>query len=184
MSHPGVSRWFEDPLRRGHRWRPSGRERYVPDSPTPELQLAYTTNGHEGVDALASRWFEGPLRRSHRWRSCSRERCISDSPTQGLEQAYVIDDREAVDAFVQSNPFVFAILREAPAALNIFFGPNAKRILRIAEDDEGTRTLFCFVAFDGHLSEAMRALKSFDENWWLERCAWVAGRLNFDFELV
>jgi hypothetical protein len=59
-----------------------------------------------------------------------------------------------------------------------------KKVLRLVEDDEGARTLFCFVVFDGQLSEAMRALKSFDESWWLERCAQVAGKLNFDFELV
>jgi hypothetical protein len=132
----------------------------------------------------ASRWFEDPLRRSPRWRPCNRERYISDSPTQELEQTYVINDREAVSAFLQGNRSALSILREAPAALNIFFGPKAKKVLRVIEDDEGTRTLFCFVAFDGDLSEAMRALKSFDENWWLERCARVAGNLNFDFELV
>jgi hypothetical protein len=126
----------------------------------------------------------GPRRPGPRWRICSRERDISDSPTQELEQNYVIVDHEAIDAFLQSNRSAISILREAPSALSVVFGPKAKKVLRVVEDDEGSRTLFCFVVFDGHLTEAMRALKAFDENWWLDRCAQVAGKLNFDFELV
>jgi len=131
----------------------------------------------------ASPWFVDSSKRTGRWRY-SRERYVSDSSTRGLERAYEISDREAIGAFLRGDRSALSILKDAPNALDTFFGPKAKKVLRLVEDDEGARTLFCFVAFDGQLSEAVRALKSFDEGWWLERCAQVAGRLNFDFELV
>jgi hypothetical protein len=132
-----------------------------------------------------SPFFEDPfLRRSRRWRPCVREKYVHDSPVQELDQVYVLEGREAVDSFVQTNPTVLDILRVSSAQLDKFFGPQASKVLRVVEDDEGASTLFCFVRFSGHLADAMRALEAFDECWWLERCAPVAGRLNFDFELV
>lgn len=108
----------------------------------------------------------------------------SDSPTRDLERTYVIDDRRAIHDFLQSNRSVLSLLRDATGALSLAFGQDAIKILRVTEDDEGTRAVFCLVAFRGDLHDAMRALRSFDENWWLDRCARVAGKLNFDFELV
>jgi hypothetical protein len=119
-----------------------------------------------------------------RWRMCSREKYVSDSPMQELEPAYSISDPESIDAFLRNNRSAISLLKEAPAALSAAFGRKASKTLRLVEDDEGAQALFCFVAFAGSLADAIDALKSFDENWWLDRCAQVAGKLNFDFELV
>ena len=97
--------------------------------------------------------------------------------------AYIIPDRTAVAAFVSEHR-LGDLLLEARGPLDLAFGPQAAKSLRLVCDDEGFETLFCLVSLSDSPEHALEARASFDRAWWLERCATVSGRLNFDFELA
>ncbi len=102
---------------------------------------------------------------------------------KGLEEVYVIDDRPSVAAFIEENR-LRSLLLQARDPLNAAFGEASIKTLTLVHDDEGFTTLYCLVMVSGDMQDARRALKSFDQEWWLARSGQVAGKLNFDFELV
>ncbi|MGO9271641.1 MAG: hypothetical protein ACLQOO_15485 [Terriglobia bacterium] len=107
----------------------------------------------------------------------------SESSTDGLKRAYQIEDYREVAAFVEQNQ-LRRLLLEARGPLRDAFGPGAIKTLRLVRDGEGFETLFCLVMVSGEARKARRALRSFDEHWWLARLEQAGGKLNFDFELV
>ena len=100
-----------------------------------------------------------------------------------LPDVYVIEDRSTVAAFIEENR-LRGLLLQARNPLNAAFGEAAVKTLTLVRDDEGFKRLFCLVMAPGDMQEARRALRSFDQQWWLARCEQAAGKLNFDFELV
>jgi len=100
-----------------------------------------------------------------------------------LEDTYVIENRREVAHFVEENQ-LGGLLKQARDPINKAFGEEAVKTLTVVEDDEGFRTLFCLVMIPGDMQEARNALKAFDEEWWLQHSPKVAGKLNFDFELI
>jgi hypothetical protein len=105
-----------------------------------------------------------------------------DGASTGLEDAFIIENRPEVAKFIEQNHLA-GMLRQATRPLDATFGENTLKMLRLVRDDEGSETLFCFVATRVGLEVAMQALRRFDELWWIARCGLTAGRLNFDFEL-
>jgi hypothetical protein len=101
----------------------------------------------------------------------------------GLDDAYVLERRAAVIDFIEEN-HLKNLLLQARDPLNAAFGGKAVKTLSLIRDDEGFDTLFCLVITTGSVQEARRALKEFDQSWWLARADQANGRLNFDFELV
>jgi hypothetical protein len=106
-----------------------------------------------------------------------------DLALRELEQLYVLEDRSTVSEFIERNR-LRELLLEAGGPLNAAFGQAVVKKLTLLEDDEGFETLFCLALIPGDMHQAMLALKSFDERWWLARSRRVAGKLNFDLELV
>jgi len=100
-----------------------------------------------------------------------------------LGSAYVISNVAKVESFIEENQLT-EILVQAVEAIKRTFGESRTRTLTVLEDDEGSRTLFCLVAFPGSLDDARKALESFDRNWWLKNARRFGSKLNFDFELV
>jgi hypothetical protein len=109
-------------------------------------------------------------------------RVPSASITAGLKQSYEIEDPPAVAAFVEANG-LSGLLLQARHPLRRAFG-RATKTLRLVRDDHGCDTLFCLVMVSGEARKARRALRWFDEQWWLARSEQAGGKLNFDFELV
>jgi hypothetical protein len=116
------------------------------------------------------------------WQNLNWE-AYRDSVLKGLEDGYVIDHRPAVQAFIKQNR-LRGLLQQARGPLNAAFGEGAVKKLTLVADDEGFKTLFCLVLVPGDMQEARRALRSFDQRWWLGRSTQAAGKLNFDIELV
>ena len=108
---------------------------------------------------------------------------LTHAAIKDLEDVYVIDDRPAVAAFIEANR-LRSLLLQARNPLNAAFGEESIKTLTLVHDDEGFTTLFCLVMVFGDMQKARRALKSFDQQWWLARSGQVAGKLNFDFELI
>jgi hypothetical protein len=75
------------------------------------------------------------------------------------------------------------MLLEARPHLDSTFGNGVIKKLEIIQDDEGYDTLYCSVIVTGSVTEARSSLRHFDEQWWVEHCNQVNGKLNFDFEL-
>ena len=100
-----------------------------------------------------------------------------------LDKPYVFEHRRAVNAFILEHR-LRALLAAASEPLNEAFGDETIKTLKIVTDDEGSQTLFCLVQVAASVEEARQSLAAFDELWWLARCGPVAGKLNFDFELV
>lgn len=96
---------------------------------------------------------------------------------------YIFEDHSAVTAFIEQNR-LRGLLEQAREPLNAAFGEAALKKLTLVTDDEGFKILFCLVRVPGDMQEARRALRSFDQRWWLGRSAQAAAKLNFDFELV
>jgi hypothetical protein len=105
------------------------------------------------------------------------------SALSALERVYIIEDRAAVADFVRQNR-LGGLLLQARGPLYATFGEAAMKTLRLVRDDEGFTTLFCLVMVPGDMQKARRALRLFDQQWWLDRCEQAASKLNFDFELV
>jgi hypothetical protein len=100
-----------------------------------------------------------------------------------LDQEYVFEDRSEVVSFIEQNQ-ILKLLLEAQDPLNAAFGKDTIKKLALTENDEGFTTLFCLIAVTGDVQEARRALRSFDQQWWLANCDSVSGKLNFDFDLI
>ena len=107
-----------------------------------------------------------------------------DPVSKALEQIYVLGDRRQILAFIKQYRVIEDLLLQAKEPLNIAFGQESVKKLKLLEDDEGFVTLFCLILVPGGLHEARQGLGSFDESWWLARSGKVGGKLNFDFELI
>jgi hypothetical protein len=107
-----------------------------------------------------------------------------NSSVDDLNSGFVIkaNRREALN-FIKANGLSH-ILLQSEGHLDAAFGRSSVKTLNIIDDDEGYRTLFCFVAFPGTLADAQAALRSFDCDWWLKNSRRFGSKLNFDFELV
>ena len=100
-----------------------------------------------------------------------------------LEETYQVDDPPRVFAFIEQNR-LRDLLLQAKGPLNKAFGKTVVKQLHLVRDNQGFETLYCLVMVPGDAREARRALRAFDEHWWLARSDQAGGRLNFDFELV
>ncbi|MGB7590902.1 MAG: hypothetical protein WBO19_06650, partial [Terriglobia bacterium] len=108
----------------------------------------------------------------------SQDRALTE-----LERFYVFEDHSAVAAFIEQKR-LRGLLEQAREPLKATFGEAALKKLTLVTDDEGSKTLFCLVRVPGDMQEARRALRSFDQRWWLGRSTQASAKLNFDFELV
>jgi hypothetical protein len=106
----------------------------------------------------------------------------SGASDAALNEHYVMSRAATIQTFVREHRLRSTLL-EARKPLEAAFGSEAIKKLEIIRDDEGYETLFCSVILTGSVIDARASLRSFDEQWWVERCNQVNGKLNFDFEL-
>jgi hypothetical protein len=88
-----------------------------------------------------------------------------------------------VERFIDENNLFDALMR-ARKPIETAFGSNVVKTLTLVEDDEGSKMLFCLMMVPGDMQTARRALKAFDEKWWIRESPSLRGKLNFDFELI
>jgi hypothetical protein len=97
---------------------------------------------------------------------------------ESLSQQYVVEDRTAVADYVKRHD-IRSLLKDAAEHLNIVFGHDAIKRLKLIVDDEGGEDLFCFVSYEGTTKSAMDLLDRFDV-WWKRRRGDKAGTVIFD----
>lgn len=88
---------------------------------------------------------------------------------QPLEQLYNFRKPAEVSRFLEVNPFLIPLLREAYTHIRKYF-PSSKLILEAVADPEAIdeEQLVVFIAANHDPDEASEALNRLDEDWWLD----------------
>lgn len=109
---------------------------------------------------------------------------IQVSSINRLQHLYGSKDDFAVWEFVASHPFLISILEEVRQRVSDFFPLPFNLILEVTTDPEATAShaLFVFIQTPLALTEALRRLDRFDEEWWLEASERAEGKLCIDVE--
>ena len=99
-------------------------------------------------------------------------------PVPEIERLYSLRDRADVLRFLQENPFLISLVREAYDPIQKHF-PGAKVFLEFRTDpeDPDDRQLLLSVATDRDASAAVDALERFDHDWWFNAIHRAQGKL-------
>jgi len=120
----------------------------------------------------------------HRYRQTGAKRDLWRQ-VRSLQQYYtIVDSDRIVTELIGEEPALFALLLEAVRPLRMAFGEKRLIYVRVQFSDDDT-LLRVAVQLPVSLSndQAERALRSFDEHWWLKNCQRSGGALVFDYEI-
>ncbi len=127
-----------------------------------------------------------PLEAKQRLRKkCTPTVYIPQATIQELERLYTFKERAKVTFFLERNPFLVPLLREAYDELDNYF-PYSPLLLRVFTYPEETNDEQLIMLISTNLSpkEAFANLERFDKIWWLEAIERSDGKLciNVGFE--
>jgi hypothetical protein len=104
---------------------------------------------------------------------------------QWRELTYTLREPREVLSFLEKNKFLMPLLIEARFKIRNHF-PNSRIFLEVDTDPEdiNDQQLVAFIATNLPPHEALRELKQFDEDWWLDALDRANGKLciNAEFE--
>jgi hypothetical protein len=103
---------------------------------------------------------------------------------EDVRREFVLPSDESVIAFLDEHRTIAQILLSAAGPLKECFGADVIFTLRMPADDIGSPTLYAVVMWPGSVRDVRRALRQFDDSWWLEHLPQAAGHLSFTYELV
>lgn len=110
---------------------------------------------------------------------------VSDALVGALKYLYDFEDPVPVGEFLKTHPFLVPILLEAIAKLRDLFGRGRFALRLVYEGDSPSEPeLFAVAKTVLAPEQALKALDTFDEQWWLEASEPAAGKLNFSVEYV
>ena len=102
---------------------------------------------------------------------------------RSLQQYYtILADDHTITELMEEAPALYPLLIEAIKPLQHAFGEKRILQIRVQSSDEDTILKVAVqlpADFDG---DPERALRSFDEEWWLNNCHRSGGTLVFDYE--
>jgi hypothetical protein len=102
-----------------------------------------------------------------------------------IHQLYTLHNRPDVFAFLRQHPFLIEVVVEASAMLVNVFGRQTPLSMEVMCEPEGDDSeLFAFAHVELSAEEALAALRAFDEQFFLEQQAKVAGLFNVDVCLI
>lgn len=96
---------------------------------------------------------------------------------------YVFQDEETIAGFLRSHRRIPILLINAEPQLRRVLG-HVVLSLRATTDEHGWQMLYVSALWPGEPEEALRALDSFDEKWWLAHSYPVGSSLTFTYRLV
>jgi hypothetical protein len=108
----------------------------------------------------------------------------SDAVLAEVRKNFILPRDTSVVAFLNEHKSLPEILVDALPQLRSCFGERSIFSLSASLDESGSRTVYAIVMWAGPLQLAKEALAKFDDDWWIERAAKVAGHLTFTYELV
>lgn len=100
-----------------------------------------------------------------------------------LRNLYVLEDEQQTMGFLNGHRSIPQLLVDAEPQLRRFF-QNAVLSLRTSSDDHGWEMLYVLILWAGGPDEAIRALDSFDDAWWLAHSYPAGSSLTFTYRLV
>lgn len=103
-----------------------------------------------------------------------------------LRGRYGFRDNDAVERFIGRHPELLPLLVDARRVIDTYFGQRTPVELEVFIDPEAPNETTLFVLIQTRLStdEALRSLRSFDEEWWVHAIDRADGHLVISFEHV
>jgi hypothetical protein len=103
-----------------------------------------------------------------------------------LEHAFDFVGADVVRRFIQSNPSLVPLLREAHDEIATSFGVDTRTALVVVRDpeEEGSGTLYAFIQTADDPEIALNRLESFNDTWWRTAVGLDAVPLHFALEYV
>ncbi len=103
-------------------------------------------------------------------------------PVPEIERLYTLRDRAEVIRFLQENPFLVSVVREAYDPIQKHF-VGANVFLELSADPEADHEeLLISIATDLDVGKARANLKLFDHDWWLHALDRAQGKVCIDVE--
>jgi len=100
-----------------------------------------------------------------------------------LQKHYLLlDEPQRIIELLRQEPSLYMLLTEAIEPLHRAFGGTRIIHARVQASDDGN-LLKVAVQLPLDFAEPEHALRSFDENWWLNNCYRSGGALVFDYEM-
>ncbi len=103
-----------------------------------------------------------------------------------LTKIYDFRNNTEVSLFIESNPFLVQLLRQAHAKIRQTFGDSKPIVLEVIKDydSEDGDELFALVQTNLPPQEARSKLKRLDREWWSEASRQAKCQMNIDIEYV
>lgn len=100
-----------------------------------------------------------------------------------LGKIFVFISSEDVKTFLRGHRGIPSLLIEAAPHFRKAFG-NAPLALDVVTEEGNPRTIYALAQWGEERREAKKALRDFDEQWWISNLQKAGGKVVFDYELV
>ena len=109
---------------------------------------------------------------------------VPDRYLNGLD-GYILSKSSTVGNFLQVHQELGLLLNEAYQELRKYFSSEDLK-LELVTDPEiaGDQQLFVYISTSMQVTDALKRLDEFDEQWWLDRIDRADGLLNFNLRFV
>jgi hypothetical protein len=102
-----------------------------------------------------------------------------------LLESFRFSDLSEIMLYLIREPELIALLNQSLVAARSAFGETVRLSLELSQTpDVPSGELYCMIQTALTAEQAMRALRAFDEQWWIDRVPLAAGKLNFDISVV
>jgi len=101
-----------------------------------------------------------------------------------LRTLYVFDDPSTVINFLRLHRTVSSLLAEAVPFLRRCFDVHSILRLRVVPDENSFGTIYGLVEWKSTVESARKALRTFDEDWWIAASSKASGKVMFDYQLA
>jgi hypothetical protein len=104
---------------------------------------------------------------------------------QELRREYILlHDLNNLESYLRDHSALVDVLLDAVPHLKACFGDNLILQIRLADDEETSKTVCATILWRKDPASARAALNSFDESWWIDNVKRASGKVVFDYELA
>lgn len=107
-----------------------------------------------------------------------------DRERDELRRSYVFSSEASIWLFLVAHSAIRATLRDALPHLQASFGHDRVFSLELSREEESSPTLYAVAIWPDSVQSAVRALRQFEEDWWLDRMTPATTELAFVYEIA
>jgi len=100
-----------------------------------------------------------------------------------LAKIFIFTNAEDVKMFLRSHRGIPSLLIEAVPHFQKCFS-NVPLALDVVTEEGSPRTIYVLAQWKEERKQAKKALRNFDEQWWLKNLSKAGGKVVFDYELI